>query len=189
MTAKKYIVGLVLALVSVSLVACGPVQEKKPEQKARQYTQEQQQEIQRQIGQPSIDEFFEKRLAKQIYELRDNSELTTYAYNVNLDGKYVYIGKAVGFGLPYSTQYTTPEKIVDGEERLGYNLHSSDGIRKLPQPEPNGLYTPDGMSATWLMLQKDNGEREIVYTEPELVVTQSKMPKRLVADWSLPDDY
>lgn len=136
------------------------------------------QEAYRQVGLPRIHNFFEKRMAKQILELRDNPQLITYAYIVNLDGKFVYLGRAIGFGLPYSVQYTNPERVET--YRSGITL---------PQPDPNGLYMPEGLSATWLMLINKEGKPEVIYVEPEIVVTQSKLPKRLCAEWSLPDDY
>jgi hypothetical protein len=135
-------------------------------------------EINNQVGMPNIKEFYEKKMAKEIFELRDNSKLITYAYSQSIDGKFIFIGQCIGFGLPYSTQYTNPEKY------MGYS-----GII-LPQADPNGLFTPTGLSATWLMyINPDTGEKEIIYTEPQIVVTQSKLPKRLCAEWSLPENY
>lgn len=149
-------------------------------QQEEQYTEQQMLEAQRQIGQPFIDDYFEKRLAKQIFELRDDSNLVTYAYMTNLDGQFIYLGQAIGFGLPYSVQYTNPEQIIDRYE----------GDMAIPQADPNGLYMPDGLSATWLLLiNEETGEPEIIYTEPSIVVTQSKLPKRLIAPWSLPVNY
>ena len=60
----------------------------------------------------------------------------------------------------------------------------------MPQAEPNGLFMPEGLSATWLMIiNPDTGEMEVIYCEPTITVTQSKLPKRLVAEWSLTEDY
>lgn len=142
------------------------------------------QEMNNQVGMPFIQNFFEKRMAKQIFELRDQSDLITYAYMTNLEGKFIYLGKCIGFGLPYSVQYTNPEKLEKGGHSSSYWGTS------LPQADPNGLYMPDGLSATWLMLiNEETGEAEIIYTEPSIVVTQSKLPKRLVVEWSLPENY
>ena len=150
-------------------------------------------EMGRQVGMPRIDDFFEKKMAKQIFELRDDASLITYAYMVNLDGRYVYLGRCIGFGLPYSVQYTNPDKIVDYRGRElsdpNYNgLHGGEQV--VSQADPNGLYMPEGLSATWLMLiNEETGEPEIIYTEPSIIVTQSKLPRRLVAEWSLPVSY
>lgn len=134
-------------------------------------------ESNRQLGMPNITNFFEKETAKKIWELRDNPDLTTYAYSKTLDGEFVYLGRAIGFGLPYTTQYTNPEE------------YYSNGAT-IPQADPNGLYSSETTNATWLMLINDEtNEAEAMYFESELVVTQSKLPKRLVADWSLTEDY
>ena len=59
---------------------------------------------QRQVGMPNIVNFQERKLAKQIFELRDQEKLICYAYLVSLDGKLVFMSKCIGFGLPYSVQ-------------------------------------------------------------------------------------
>jgi len=178
----KIILGLMVLVLLVFTAGCDFEAGQSVTQKETAGVQENMKEMQRQVGLPLIDEFFEKKTAKMIFELRDNSKLVTYAYTQNLEGRYVYLGKAIGFGLPYSVQYTNPDKI----ERA----YSQGGFAILPQADPNGLYMPEGLSATWLMLiNEDTGKPEIIYTEPSIVVTQSKLPRRLVADWSLPGDY
>lgn len=117
-------------------------------------------EVNNQIGLPAIKNFQEKKLAKMIFELRDQENLITYAYIVNhMTGNLVFIGKCIGFGLPYSVQYTNPEK---------YEINGAT----LPQADPNGLYMPQGLSATWLMmLDQKTGKARPVYIEPEIVVS------------------
>lgn len=136
------------------------------------------------VGMPEITEFYERKLAKQIFELRDDSGLITYAYFQNLEGMFVYLGQCVGFGLPYSVQYTSPEKLVSTD------VGDSYGDLPMPQADPNGLFMPDGLSATWLMyINPDTGDREVIYTEPSIVVTQSKLPRRLCVEKTLPMNY
>jgi len=161
------------AAVSVFFTGCG---EMSAEYQQRVQTQEIMNEMQQEIGMPNIDNFFERKMAKMIFELRDDSELTTYTYIVNIEGKFVYLGRSVGYGLPYSVQYTSPMKRTSG-----YTL---------PQADPNGLYMPEGLSATWiLMLDEETGEIYPDYVESEIVVSQYKKPRRLCAEWSLPSDY
>jgi len=133
-------------------------------------------EMDRQVGMPNIHNYYEKKLAKDIFELRDKSNLVTYTYIVNLDGKMVFLGKSIGFGLPYSVQYTNPEK-----------YHMKGAV--LPQADPNGLYMPDGLSATWVILLDEKGKPSVTYTEPQIVVSPVKLPRRLCAEWSLPEVY
>lgn len=141
-------------------------------------------ESNRQVGMPNISNYFEKDIAKRVYELRDKTDLTTYAYSINKEGQYIYLGRCIGFGLPYTTQYSSPQRIENAD------LGEYYGDMLVPQPEPNGLYTSESTNATWLILiNEETNKEEIIYMEPEIIVTQSKLPKRLVAEWSLPDNY
>lgn len=126
-------------------------------------------EAQRQIGMPAMINFYEKKLLKILYELRDKSDLICYAYYFNaFEGKRgEFIGKCIGFGLPYSVQFSNPEKEV-----YRYN----GGFGTLPQAEPNGLFMPDSLSATWLMLiNPKTNQPEPVYVEPKIIVSPFKM--------------
>lgn len=128
-----------------------------------QKTREAMNEANAQIGMPAIKNFQERKLAKMIFELRDQENLVCYAYIVaEMTGKLVFIGKCIGYGLPYSVQYTNPMQKV----------YENNGSVTLPQADPNGLYMPDGLSATWLMLidPKTNAPRP-VYVEPQIIVS------------------
>lgn len=183
-------IGLIALLILALLIVSGCTSTESTERKDTKMVNENLEEMSRQVGMPKIDNFFEKKTAKAIFELRDNSKLVTFAYMTNLEGKFIYLGKCIGYGLPYSVQYTNPEKLVN---RYGKNPGDSSyayDFVTIPQADPNGLYMPEGLSATWLMLiNEETGETEVIYAEPEIVVTQSKLPRRLVAAWSLPGDY
>lgn len=117
-----------------------------------------------QIGMPAIKNYQERKLAKMIFELRDREDLICHAYIVNhMTGELVFIGKCIGFGLPYSVQYTNPERIAASSHNGGYAI--------LPQADPNGLFMPDGLSATWLMMLDENGEPHPVYIEPQIIIS------------------
>ncbi len=123
-------------------------------------------QAQREVGMPAIKNWQERKWAKMIFELRDQSKLTTYAYIVNrMTGKLVFFGECIGYGLPYSTQYTNPERIAHNQSSNGGSFGT------MPQPDPNGLFTPTGLSATWLMMVDDKGEVRPVYVEPEIIVS------------------
>ena len=178
---NKKIIGLLLvsALAVGSLVGCDVNRDSDTESSKQQEALLQQGNDQ--VGLPNITNFYEKKLAKKVLELRDDSQLVTYAYTQNMNGKYVYLGKCMGYGLPFSTQYTNPEKVD--------NSYTSSRI-VLPQADPNGLFSADGTSATWLVLIDEvTGNESVVYAEPNMVVTQTKLPKRLVEEWSLPSNY
>jgi len=85
-----------------------------------------------------------------------------------------YIGKCLGYGLPYSVQFTNPEKIV--ANKTFCNGGSIFG--KLPQADPNGLFMPGGLSATWIMLYDENTEEfRPVYVEPQIIVSPFPLHK------------
>jgi len=133
-------------------------------------------EAQRQVGMPAIINWQERKLAKMIFELRDDEKLVCYAYLVNrMTGEVgQFLGKCLGFGLPYSVQFTNPMRIEDTERTGSANGKFDDNseIQVLPQPDPNGLFMPEGLSATWLMLiDPETGEPRPVYVEPEIIVS------------------
>ena len=184
---RKILLLVVMLVMSVGLFSgCVDVS---TEDRQTEATRQLMKEVNNQIGMPNITEFYEKKMAKEIFELRDNSKLITYAYTQNLDGRFTYIGQCIGFGLPYSTQYTNPMQYTGVSTptiAAGETGRRSWDYQVMPQADPNGLFTPTGLAATWLMIiNTETGEREIMYTEPSIVVTQSKLPRRLVADWSI----
>lgn len=174
----------VAIIVSVLMTGCSSDNSVREESK---YQEQLMQQANDEIGMPEITEFYEKKLAKEILELRDDSSLVCYAYTKSdMTGKYVFLGRSMGYGLPYSTQYTNPEtaywgKTWDTSVYCDYPL---------PQADPNGLYSPDGLSATWLwMIDEETGGPNIIYAEPEIIVSQNKLPARICESWSLPDNY
>ena len=141
-------------------------------QQEAQKTEKLMKEINASVGMPSITNYQEKRWAKMIFELRDKSDLVTYAYIVDMNGNLHFLGKCIGYGLPYSVQYTAPRTVhtVDGGEFGARNPYT------LPQADPNGLYMPEGLSATWLMMvDPEDGEIKPVYVEQEILVSPFKL--------------
>jgi len=181
---KFFLMMFVICLTIFTLAGCAAspqsTEEVISEQQNRLTT-----EASRQLGMPNVKEFYEKKMAKEIIELRDNSKLICFAYTKNeFSGKFVYIGRTMGYGLPYSVQYTNPLQVVKGD------ISVQEGMTTISQADPNGLYMPEGLSATWLMIiNEETGKREVMYAEPNMVVTQSKLPKRLVEAWSMPVNY
>ena len=105
-------------------------------------------------------------------ELRDQENLVCYAYlKSDYSGKMIFLGKCIGYGLPYSVQYTNPEV-----KQYGFHDESP-----LPQADPNGLFMPQGLSATWIMLiDPKTNEPHPAYFEPEVVVTSFPLPASIV---------
>ena len=139
-------------------------------------TEQQMNEANHQVGYPAIKNFQEKKLMKLIYELRDQEDLICYAYLYNRNTGRVgqFLGKTIGYGIPYSTQYSNPQKPFKVTGRFGQ--YADDQAVTIGQPEPNGLFMPDGLSATWLiMLDPETNEPHPVYVEPEIIVSPFKL--------------
>jgi hypothetical protein len=162
---------LAIFILAAPIILTGCLGEGTPsaEKQQKQQTAQAANEAQRQVGMPAIKNFQERKLAKMIFELRDQEDLVCYAYTQNdYTGKLVFQGKCIGFGLPYSVQYTNPEKIA---------YSGSAGRITLPQADPNQLYMPAGLSATWLMmLDPVTGDARPCYFEPEIVVSPFPLP-------------
>lgn len=158
---KKAIYALALApLILANAGGCNEAN-KKEQQATRAITAAAATEV----GVPAITNFYEKRLLREIYERRDQADLGTFAYVQGLDGRLTCLGQAIGYGVPYSTQYSNPVEYTTGK----------------PQAEPNALFTPEGMSATWLQLVAPNGDIQVVYVEPTIVVSPFRLSGPAVA--------
>lgn len=155
---------LLTATALLALTAC-ELQEPSAEKVQEIKTKQLQSEANKQIGMPDIVNFQERRFAKMILELRDTA-LSTYTYFIDMNGKKHFICESVGYGLPYSVQFTNPERID--------KPYSSGGFAVLPQADPNGLYMPDGLSATWVLCASGDDVKP-VYVEPQIMVSPFKM--------------
>jgi hypothetical protein len=118
-----------------------------------------------QIGMPSIVNFRERKLLKDIFELRDQMGFSTYTYLVGDDDiKMVFLCDSIGYGIPYATQFTNPEKIAVRDSEHGYVT--------MPQADPNGLFSPASAEGTWIMCKDPNGKDvHVVYIEPRIIVS------------------
>lgn len=192
---KKMIALFMVALLIISsLVGCvraeptaDLLQSRKAEQANKQAAQS--------VGEPRIVNFKEKRDLKRLYEARDNAELITYVYTTNRDGKKIFQGRALGFGMNASIQYSNPmkysgvmtDKIVD---EAGDILEFVWDYTLTPQAEPNGLFMPEGLAATYLfMINEETGETYIDYVEDDIQVSEVKKPDYMCESWSLPPHY
>lgn len=137
-----------------------------------------------QTGMPAIKNFRERKLLKDILELRDQDGLVTFTYLENLapavvpgktamGGKLTFFGETIGYGIPYATQYTNPSKIeyVSRRDQSGFTYEV------IPQADPNGLYSPSSAEGTWVLM-KDPGSAKVqpLYVEPRIVVSPFKLP-------------
>lgn len=117
-----------------------------------------------QVGMPDIHNFQEKKMMKMLYELRDNPNLINYCYLFSeVTGKTIFVGKCIGYGIPYATQFSNPMKVI-------YQAQKDNLL--MPQAEPNGLFMPASADGTWVMMI--NPKTNIptpVYYEPKVIVS------------------
>jgi len=118
------------------------------------------------VGMPAIVNFTEKRVAKMLFELRDDPKLVTITYTRDMQGKLHKVCDSLGYGLPYATQYTSPQKRDGWEHPIA-----------LPQADPNGLFSPATADATWVMCV-DPADKKLkpVYVEDRITVSQFVLP-------------
>lgn len=167
MRAKAFLLPCVLLLMAASDDNCSG--ESQSDRVQRQQQEVMLQEATAQTGMPAIKNFRERKLLKDILELRDQDGLVTYTYVWNeFNGKLVFFCNSVGYGIPYATQYTAPMKPLYGNSQVGFAV---------PQADPNGLFSPAAAEGTWVMCAdpaKANGTKP-VYVEPRIVVSPFKL--------------
>ena len=163
---KKFLT-TIAAIVLIGLFVGCDMRETTSDEKQRVQQEQIVQNITAQTGMPNIVNGRERKLMKEILEKRDNAKYITYVYlHSEQTGKLVYVGKAIGYPIPYSTQYTSPERLATSSEA------SMQGNVTLPQADPNGLFSPSSANGTWVdMINPTTGEAEPVYFEPNVVAS------------------
>lgn len=156
----RLLVTVVIALLLTVISGCDEPRSSNDQKTARE-TEQLMQEASSAVGMPAVPNWTERRNLKMIYELRDQA-IRTWTYTIDMNGNRHLLCESIGYGIPYSTQYSNPERIT---------MQSSYGYGTLPQPEPNGLWTPEGLSATWVLCSDGQGGVVPVYSEPTLIVS------------------
>ncbi len=123
-----------------------------------------------QSGMPAIKNGRERKIMKDILEMRDQSGLVTYSYLYSpYTGKFTPVCDSIGYPIPYATQYTNPQKIA--------NEYREGGFAILPQADPNGLYSPASAEGTWVMCVDPATKKATVsYIEERLNVFTYQLP-------------
>ena len=168
----KRVLVLTIIFVGFLFTSCEPRKNNSDEILQKQ-TENSMKEANKQIGMPAIVNFQEKKNLKWIYELCDQEDFICYAYLASeLKGEVgQYLGECIGYGIPYSTQFSNPSKYFD-------DPHGNYGAGSIvmPQAEPNGLFKPEGLSATWLiMIDPKTKKPRPVYIEPKIIVSPFKL--------------
>jgi len=151
---------LILAASMVaSLAACDYVPSA---DEAQRKAQEQlNQQSNNEVGMPAITNFQEKRTYKEILELRDTA-ISTTTYIQDIAGRLHKLCDSIGFGIPYATQYTNPQR----------PQWSGNAVTTLPQADPNGLFSPGSAEGTWILCLNPQTQKSApLYVEPPVVVS------------------
>lgn len=154
---KRTIAGMMICIALLSIAGCSSnsiSQEKEQQEKL-------QAESVAQLGAPAIKNFREKRILKDIYELRDQDGLETWTYIIAQNtGELHLLGKTIGFPISAGIQYNNPKKTEWG----------SNSVAVIDQAEPNGLYQPNSDEGTWvMMLDEKTKKARPVYIEQRVV--------------------
>lgn len=131
----------------------------------------------REVGMPRIAHFAQRKLLKNAYEDMDQTTLT-YVYSQGLDGKFVCLGQALGYGVSLGTQFTAGQypQYVSNSDNAG-----AAGTFMIDQPEPNGLYSPTTGAATIVdLINPANGEAHTAVVEPNIVTVPFELPASVV---------
>ena len=133
-----------------------------------------------QTGMPAIKNFRERKMLKDILELRDQNAVVTYTYIMSeMTGKLRYFGQTIGYGIPYSTQYVNPQKIAAIAKG---GSQAADNFAILPQADPNGLFSPASSEGTWVLMKDPAGDKVLpIYIEPRIVVSPFRLPESVLA--------
>lgn len=118
------------------------------------------------VGMPAIKNFREMRELKDIFELRDQANFSTYTYIVNeMGGKLVFFCASFGYPIPYATQFTSPQKPIQYRD-------GSPSYLVIPQADPNGLFSPASADGTWVLCKDPKSDAvKPVYVEPKVVTS------------------
>jgi hypothetical protein len=110
-------------------------------------------------GMPAIVNFAERKMLKRILEIRDQA-INTTTYIVDMNGHPHKICDSVGYGFPYSTQFTNPSQNP-----------SKDVV--ISQAEPNGLFSSPTSEGTWISCVDPANKHniQVVYAEPRVIVS------------------
>ena len=161
---KPFIALASIALLSVTLVGCEEYGDSDDKQRVQQ--ERILQEGNAQTGMPAIKNFRERKLLKQIIEMRDQDGLVTYTYTVpETTGRPVFLCNSIGYAIPAAIQYTNPQKY---ERIIGVTI---------PQADPNGLFSPSSAEGSWVMCTDPNGSGKTgpMYIEPRVIVSLFKL--------------
>lgn len=154
---------LLFSLMALFLVGCDEVPT--ADTRERDATNKITEQATAQVGMPGVTQFTEKRIVRELYELRDQN-ISTFTYVPDMQGRLWHLCDSIGYGLPYGVQFSNPDKLVNPY---------SNGYLTLPQAEPNGLFMPPTAEGTWVICANAEGKTKPMYVEPRVIVSPFKL--------------
>lgn len=168
---KKFLIASTAVIAALTLSACNP---ESPAPKAdvvqARATEQAAQEANRSVGMPAIKNWTEKKDVKWLYELRDKPNYATFTYTTNMHGDRIFLCNSIGMGINASIQFSNPERVYHNSGPNGR------AAAMIPQMEPNGLFMPEGLSATYVKcINPATSDVEAVYVEDNIIVSPFKL--------------
>jgi|SRR5476651_405882 len=116
------------------------------------------------VGLPTIQNFQEKRVLKQIFEQRDQA-ISTVTYLTDFNAHLHKLCDSIGYTIPGGTQFTNPQHLEQA--------YSGSGYYPMPQADPNGLYSPASADGSYIICKNPANPTETgaVYSEPKLITS------------------
>lgn len=108
---------------------------------------------------PSFDWSLERHMLIQLYAARQRATNTFSVVQSEYTGKVLWSCPSMGFPLPYATQLTNPQQLIQKSD----SSHWYDGV--VAQQEPNGLFSPPAADGTWVPCVDEKGRITPVYEE------------------------
>lgn len=157
----KYLSIVFAIIVSLTLEACD-LQQSTSDQVQRRAQEQLSAQSNSAVGMPAITKFSEKRMLKDIMEMRDSMP-PTFTYILDMNGGLHKICDSVGFGFSGATQFTNPNRVYTG---------SNYQLAVVPQADPNGLFSPATDEGTWIMCKDPNSDKiGPIRMEPRSIVS------------------
>lgn len=157
----------ILIALCILLGACAQESTPTSDEIANQKQEQLSKQAVQEVGMPAIVNFQEKRVLKQILELRD-TKLVTITYTQDLQAHLHKLCDSIGYGIPYATQYTNPMRVVQDYR---------ESMATIPQADPNGLFSPADAEGTWVLcMNPETKDMAPVYVEPRVIVSTFPLP-------------
>jgi hypothetical protein len=170
----KYISLVLVMFFGLAAVGCDDVKTSDDVQHVQQ--EQLLKEATSETGMPAIKNFRERKLLKDILELRDQDGLSTYTYTfAENSGQLQFFCNSIGYGIPYATEYTNPQQIT-----YRNNGGAVSSWQVIAQADPNGLFAPTAAEGTWIMCSDPIDKTKVrpVYIEPRVVVSPFKLQEK-----------